>query len=209
MEIILKYFPDLTATQIRQLEQLGPLYEEWNRKINVISRKDIDNLYSRHILHSMVIAKVVRFQPGADILDLGAGGGLPGIPLAILFPEANFTLIDSIRKKILVAEQIAHSVNLPNVSVRHIRAEELTQKFDFVVCRAVAGLDKLTTWSLRLLKKKDRHALPNGLIALKGGDIQSELSLLPKGAYAEVFPIADFFQEEYYAEKYAIYVQGE
>lgn len=208
MEIILKYFPGLTTLQIEQLQQLGPLYREWNEKINVISRKDIDNLYEHHILHALAIAKVISFRKDAEILDLGTGGGLPGIPLAILFPAARFTLIDGIRKKIRVVEAIRQALDLQNVKARHIRAEELKQRFDFVVCRAVAGLEKLIRWSQPLLKNKQRHALPNGLITLKGGDIQKEIKALPKGHYVEVYPIADFFQEDYYTEKYVIYVQG-
>jgi 16S rRNA (guanine527-N7)-methyltransferase len=208
MDIILKYFPDLAGLQIERLRQLGPLYREWNEKINVISRKDIDNLYGHHILHALAIAKVIAFRENAEILDLGTGGGLPGIPLAILFPDTRFTLIDGTRKKIKVVEAVRQALDLQNVKARHIRAEELKQQFDFVVCRAVAGLDKLIRWSQLLLKKKQRHALPNGLIALKGGDIQKEIEALPEGHYVEVYSIADFFQEDYYAEKYVIYVQG-
>lgn len=208
LDLLHKYFSGLSSRQTQQLEQLGPLYREWNQKINVISRKDIDNLYVHHILHAMAIAKVVDFAPGASVLDLGTGGGLPGIPLAILFPETQFLLIDGTRKKLKVVDAIREATGLENVKTRHIRAEELRQRFDFVVCRAVARLDKLVEWSLRLLHDKQQHALPNGLITLKGGNIQPELRSLPGGHYVEVFPLSDFYEEEYYQEKYAIYVQG-
>ncbi len=208
MEIILKYFPGLTENQLAQLAQLEPLYREWNEKINVISRKDIDNLYAHHILHSMAIAKVIKFKAGAEILDLGTGGGLPGIPLAILFPQTHFTLIDSTRKKILVVEEVSRAIGLANVQARHIRAEEVKQRFDFVVSRAVASLDKLVGWSFPLIKQKQQHALPNGLIALKGGDVKAEIKALPRGSYTEIFPLPEFFAEEYYLEKFAIYAQA-
>lgn len=208
METILKYFPGLTESQLAQLAQLEPLYREWNEKINVISRKDIDNLYAHHILHSMAIAKVIKFKAGADILDLGTGGGLPGIPLAILFPQTQFTLIDSTRKKILVVEEISRAIGLANVQARHIRAEEVKQRFDFVVSRAVASLDKLVSWSFPLIKQKQQHALPNGLISLKGGDVKAEIKTLPRGSYTETFPLSKYFSEEYYLEKFAVYAQA-
>lgn len=208
MDIILKYFPELTPQQIQQFNQLFPLYQEWNQKINVISRKDIENLYEHHILHSMAIARIVRFLPGSSVLDLGTGGGLPGIPLAILFPESHFMLIDGTLKKITVVNAIVESLQLTNVIAQHIRAEEVRRQFDFVVCRAVAPLDKLFAWSRPLLLRQHRHALPNGLITLKGGDLRTELKALPRGSYTEVFPLSDFFEEPYYQEKYAVYVQG-
>lgn len=207
MEQILKYFPDLNETQQKQFSQLGDLYKEWNQKINVISRKDIDNLYIRHVLHSLAIPPVVRFRDGADILDLGTGGGFPGIPLAILYPEVNFTLIDGTRKKINVVQEVVNAIGLKNVTARQIRAEELKGKFDFVVTRAVARLDKLIHWSQRLIKNKERHAIPNGILALKGGDVESEAKDIPKGNYVEIYPINDFFSEEEFNEKYVIYVQ--
>lgn len=205
--LLLDYFPRLTARQQAQFEQLGPLYREWNRQINVISRKDIDQLYEHHILHSLAIAKFIRFQSGADVLDLGTGGGLPGIPLAIFFPTTRFTLIDGRRKKIKVVDAISHAIGADNTQARHIRAEDLKQRFDFVVSRAVASLDKLHAWSTGLIRNKQRHAVPNGLIALKGGDIQSEIKTLPKGSYVEVYPLSDYFREPYFEEKSLIYVQ--
>jgi len=207
MDKILSYFPDLTEIQQKQFSQLGELYKDWNQKINVISRKDIDNLYVRHVLHSLAIPPVVRFRTGADILDLGTGGGFPGIPLAILYPEVNFTLIDGTRKKIHVVQEVVDAIGLTNVTARQIRAEELKAKFDFVVTRAVARLDKLIVWSQRLLKNTEKHAIPNGILALKGGDVEAEAKDIPKGNDVEIYPINDFFKEEEFKEKYVIYVQ--
>ncbi len=208
MELIKKYFPQLNAKQLEQLEQLGPLYEEWNQKINVISRKDIENLYPHHILHAMALAKIVQFVPNASVLDLGTGGGLPGIPLAILFPETQFTLVDGTRKKITVVSAIAEALRLENVVALHARAEELKQQFDFVVCRAVASIDKLYEWSMPRIKMDPQlHGLPNGLITLKGGAVQKELKALPRKAYSEVYPLSRYFEEPYYEEKCAVYVQ--
>ena len=208
MEQIEYYFPHLSPLQRKQLTQLGPLYQEWNQKINVISRKDIENVYPHHILHAMSIAKLVTFVAGASILDLGTGGGLPGIPLAILFPDTQFRLIDGTRKKIMVVQELVNALELKNVKAQHIRAEELKEKFDFVVCRAVASLDKLVEWSMPLIKKKQQHGLPNGLITLKGGNLRTEVKSLGRGAYAEVFPLSDFFDEPYFEEKHAVYVQA-
>lgn len=207
IDIILKYFPKLTETQQSQFEQLGDLYRDWNQKINVISRKDIENLYPHHILHSLAIAKKVNFKSGSRILDLGTGGGMPGIPLAILFPHVQFTLIDGTRKKIRVVQEIADAINLKNVSAKHIRAEELKGKFDFVICRAVAALDKLNHWSTRLVSHKHQHAYPNGLITLKGGDVKEEIKSLPGGSYTEIWPVTDVFPEEFFEEKVMVYVQ--
>lgn len=208
MDIIKKYFPQLSPTQIQQFEQLQPLYRDWNQKINVISRKDIDNLYERHVLHSLAIAKLYTFLPGAEVLDLGTGGGFPGIPLAIFFPETKFTLIDGTGKKIRVVEEVKTALGLTNVRAKQIRAEELKQHFDFVVSRAVTQLDQLITWSFRLLKKKQQHAIPNGLIALKGGKVHAEIKALPRKEYVEVDPISNLFEEEFFEEKYVVYVQG-
>lgn len=207
MDIILKYFPDLTDLQKEQFEKLGSLYSEWNQKINVISRKDIDNLYPNHILHSLAIAKKVDFKPGTEILDLGTGGGMPGIPLAILFPEVKFTLVDGTRKKIRVVNEIIDAIGLKNATGIHIRAEELKQKFDFVVCRAVTTLDKLYNWSLRLVHDNQKHGLPNGLITLKGGNVKQEIKSLPKGNYTETWPVIKVFPEYFFEEKVMVYVQ--
>jgi len=208
MEHILRLFPDLSETQIRQLEALDTLYREWNQKINVISRKDIDQLYDHHVLHSLLLAKVVRFKAGCNILDLGTGGGFPGIPLAILFPEVTFTLIDGTRKKIRVVEEIARAVGLANVRPIHIRAEAHKGRYDFVVSRAVAGLDKLLSWSRPLIHLDHKHALPNGLLALKGGQIEAEQKNLPKGEYVEIYPLSEWVSDPYYSEKVILYVQA-
>lgn len=208
MEIILKYFPDLTDKQKEQFAQLQPLYTEWNEKINVVSRKDIDNLYERHILHSLAIAKMVNFVPGGQILDLGTGGGLPGIPLAILFPETKFTLVDGTGKKIRVANSIIDKIGLKNAVAKHIRAEELNRKFDFVLARAVTRLHRLQEWTKKLLKKKQSHGIPNGLITLKGGDVPSEIAAMPGNNYVEMYVISDYFEEPYFEEKFVVYVQG-
>jgi 16S rRNA (guanine527-N7)-methyltransferase len=208
MEEILKYFPNLTETQRAQFEQLMPLYVEWNEKINVISRKDIDNLYRHHVLHSLAIAKFTQFKPDAHILDLGTGGGFPGIPLAILFPETKFYLADSINKKITVVKAVAEALGLENVTAHHTRAEDIKEKFDFVVTRAVATFDQLARWSLRSLKKEQRHAYPNGIIALKGGNIKEELKLLPFRPYSEVQPIQKYFPYDFFEEKAVVYLQG-
>jgi 16S rRNA (guanine527-N7)-methyltransferase len=208
MEQLLTYFPDLSATQQAQLAQLDPLYREWNEKINVISRKDIDNLYPHHVLHSLAIAKVLQFLPGARVLDLGTGGGFPGIPLAILFPETEFVLIDGIKKKITVVQEVAAGLGLKNVEARQQRAEERKGKsFDFVVTRAVAVLEKLVPWSMPLIKDEQRHSLPNGLIALKGGDVKTEIKALPRSAYTEVYPIQKMFANDFFEEKVVVYVQ--
>ena len=174
MELILKYFPDLTEEQKRQFAALYDLYTDWNSKINVISRKDIENLYEHHVLHSLGIAKVIRFKPGTKVMDLGTGGGFPGIPLAILFPEVQFHLVDSIGKKVRVATEIAGSIGLKNVTTRHARAEEEKQLFDFVVSRAVMPLTDLLKIIRKNISPKQQNALPNGLICLKGGELEKE-----------------------------------
>lgn len=208
MEPLLHYFPDLSATQIQQLEQLGPLYRDWNSKINVISRKDIDNLYIHHILHAMGLAKVMQFKPNSKILDLGTGGGLPGIPLAILFPEVDFFLVDSIGKKIKVTQGIAEAIGLENVRSQQIRVEEVKEKFDFVVTRAVAKLPQLMTWIQHLISDQHQHGQPNGLWALKGIDrAQEETKALGKKAYTEIYPMQDFFEEDFFETKCVVYAQ--
>ena len=207
MDVLKKFFPELSDKQLDLFEQLAPLYRDWNEKINVISRKDIDNLYERHVLHSLSIGKVVRFLPGAEILDLGTGGGFPGIPLAILFPETRFHLIDGTGKKIRVVQEVVEALGLKNVTAQQVRAEELKRQFDFVVTRAVAELDQLLLWSSHLIRNKHRHALPNGLLALKGGKVDAEINALPKGEYAETYPIGDYFSEPFFEEKYVVYVQ--
>lgn len=208
MELIKAYFPDLSELQYEQLQRLGLLYKEWNSKINVISRKDIDHVYDHHILHSMAIAKFIRFQAGGNVLDLGTGGGLPGLPMAILFPETNFRLIDGTRKKITVVQAIKEELGLKNVVARQKRAEEMKERFDFVICRAVASLDKLFEWSSPLLSKKEKHAFPNGLITLKGGDLKAEAEALPRGSYVDIVPLSQYYEEPFFEEKAIVYVQG-
>lgn len=208
MEPILHYFPDLTDLQIDQLTRLGDLYKEWNSKINVISRKDIDNVYLHHILHSMGLAQIVQFSPESRILDLGTGGGLPGIPMAILFPEVDFFLVDSIGKKIRVTQEIVTALDLPNVRCKQIRAEEVKEKFDFVITRAVAKLPQLVQWSRGILSNRERNDMPNGIWALKGIDrATEEAKLLGWKAYTEIFAMSDFFEEEFFETKCVVYVQ--
>lgn len=212
-KMLSKYFPDLSPEQLAQFAALEHLYREWNEKINVISRQDIDNLTERHVLHSLAIAKVMKFTPGSGILDLGTGGGFPGIPLAIMFPETNFVLVDGTGKKIRVVQEVADALGLNNVTAIHSRAEELKMngQFDFVVSRAVASLDKILVWGQKFLKKKHHaHVLPNGFLVLKGGDLHHEILILPgKGKeYTEVYPIRNFFREPFFEEKSVVYVQG-
>ena len=212
MSFLKEYFPELTPEQFQQFDQLVPLYRDWNSKVNVISRQDVDNLETRHILHSLAIAKAFTFKPGTRLLDLGTGGGFPGIPLAILLPEVQFTLIDGTGKKITVVREIAQALGLKNVTARHIRVEDLKMNgsFDFVITRAVAPLDKLMNWTSRLLKKKQVQDYPNGLIALKGGNIDGEIAALPGDGedFTEIFPISDYFSDPWFEEKWVVYVQG-
>lgn len=209
MDIIKKYFPDLTPHQLAQFEQLLPLYTEWNEKINVISRKDIEHLYEHHILHSLAIAKFMKFKDGTTILDLGTGGGFPGVPLAILYPECRFLLVDSINKKLTVIKEIAEVIGLQNVAVKHARVEEIkNEKFDFIVTRAVATIDKLFNWSRKHISAKHINILPNGIIALKGINLKEEMKLLPRGEYYEITPLKKYFGESYFEEKAIVYVQG-
>ena len=207
MELILKYFPHLTDHQKEQFALLDTQYRDWNEKINVVSRKDIDNLYLHHVLHSLAIAKFMEFKEGTKIIDLGTGGGFPGIPLAILFPECTFTLVDSINKKITVAAAVAEAIGLNNVTAKTGRVEEMKVKCDFVVTRAVAKIDKLLPWSRKVLTNDQRNLYPNGLIALKG-DLKEEIKLLPKYEYRESVHIIKYFNEPYFEEKHVLYVQG-
>lgn len=206
IELIKKYFPLLTAKQIEQFTALDALYHDWNSKINVISRKDIDNLYEHHILHSLAIAKYITFREGTNVLDFGTGGGFPGIPLAIFFPEANFKLIDGTGKKVRVAQEVADAIGLENVLPAHLRGEEEKGKFDFIVSRAVMPLPDL----MKIVKKNiapDQHnTLPNGVIVLKGGNLNDELK--PYKKIVEKTELSQWFDEEWFKEKYLIYVPG-
>ncbi len=205
MDIIEKYFPELTERQKEQVAQLDALYRDWNAKINVISRKDIDNLYEHHVLHSMAIAKAVRFTPGTRILDFGCGGGFPGIPLAILFPECQFKLIDGTGKKIKVCNEVATALGLQNVKAEHLRGEEETGKCDFVVSRAVMLLPDLMKIIRKNFRMEQQNALPNGLLCLKGGNLQEELKQYAR--VAEITPLSTFFDEEWFAQdKQLVYV---
>lgn len=207
MELILKYFPDLTERQKSQFAQLENLYREWNNKINVISRKDIDNIYLHHVLHSLAIAKVIQFKKGSKVLDLGCGGGFPGIPLSIMFPDVQFTLIDGTRKKIKVVNEVAEAIGLTNAKGVHVRAEEYTEKYDFVITRAVALVEKLVIWTDKLIHDDYKNSFPNGIIALKGGNVVEEIGQTNNKVYSEVYPIKDIFDEKYYDEKFVIYIQ--
>ena len=205
MDIILKYFPELSPLQQRQMEQLGPLYEEWNAKINVISRRDIAHLYEHHVLHSLAIAKTVWFRPGTRLMDLGCGGGFPGIPLAILFPECQFLLVDSIGKKVRVAQAVADALELKNVRTLHARGEEVKgERLDFVVSRAVMPLPDLVRCVQRLVSPEQHNALPNGLIALKGGELTDEIGALRRRC--TVWDIDREFEEPYFENKKVVHV---
>lgn len=206
MELILKYFPNLTEEQKRQFAALYELYTDWNAKINVISRKDIENLYEHHVLHSLGIAKVINFKPGTKIMDLGTGGGFPGIPLAILFPEVRFHLVDSIGKKVRVATEVAGSIGLKNVTFRHARAEEEKQTFDFVVSRAVMPLGDLMKIIRKNISSKQQNALPNGLICLKGGELEHEA--MPFKNKTMLWDLKEFFEEEFFETKKVVYVSN-
>ncbi len=204
MEIITKYFTDLSGQQLDQLGRLASLYEEWNAKINVISRKDIDRIYERHVLHSLAIAKIIRFKPGTMILDVGTGGGFPGIPLAIFFPETTFMLVDAIGKKIKVVNEVASAMNLTNVKAEHLRVEDLKQQFDFVVSRAVTAFPQFVAMVRNKVSGKNHNDLPNGILYLKGGDFDDEIK--PFGKSARVYEIKDFFQEEFFETKKLIHL---
>ena len=204
MEIILKYFPNLSEEQQRQIAALDSLYREWNAKINVISRKDIDNLYEHHVLHSMAIAKMLNFRAGTRILDFGTGGGFPGIPLAILFPECQFKLIDGTGKKIRVAQEVCNAIGLKNCQPCHLRGEEEKGKYDFVVSRAVMPLPDMVKIVRKNISHEGRNALPNGIICLKGGDLQTETQ--PFKNIVDSSDLSQWFQEEWFKEKHVVYL---
>ena len=205
MEIILKYFPNLSEKQKEQFAALFDLYADWNSKINVISRKDIENLYLHHVLHSLAIAKYITFKPGTTIMDMGCGGGFPGIPLAIMFPEVQFHLVDSIGKKVRVAGEIAAAIGLTNVRTSHSRAEEIKDKYSFVVSRAVMQLPDLVKICRKNISKEQMNALPNGIICLKGGDMNAETQAFKN--CREIIEVSDYFDEEYFKDKKVVYVQ--
>lgn len=205
LELVLRYFTEFTPKQLDQFAALEALYNEWNSKINVISRKDIESLYLKHVLHSLSIAALIDFKPGTTVIDIGTGGGFPGIPLAIFFPEVKFHLVDSIAKKLKVVEGVAEGIKLENVTVQHTRAEEIkNRKFDFAVSRAVAPLKDLLTWSNPLVKKGNIQDLANGLICLKGGDLAQEIS--ESEARPHVVPITEIFPESFFEEKFVVHV---
>lgn len=204
MELILKYFPNLSEEQQKQFAALYDLYIDWNSKINVISRKDIENLYEHHVLHSLGIAKITNFTPGTSIMDLGTGGGFPGIPLAILFPETKFNLVDSIGKKVRVANEVADAIGLKNVTFRHARAQEEKGMFDFVVSRAVMPLTDLIDIIKKNITKEQKNALPNGLICLKGGELEHET--MPFKNKVVISNLSDYFKEEFFETKKVVYV---
>ncbi len=204
MNIIQKYFPHLTETQVEQFARLEALYNDWNAKINVISRKDIQNLYEHHVLHSLGIAQVVHFKEGTTVMDLGTGGGFPGIPLAILFPDVQFHLVDSIGKKVKVAQEVAGAIGLKNVKFSHARAEEVKEQYDFVVTRAVMPMVDLVKVARKNIKKEQHNAVPNGIIALKGGELTAEIASMKN--IATVWELSEFFDEEYFKTKKVVHV---
>jgi 16S rRNA (guanine527-N7)-methyltransferase len=203
MEIISSFFLNLSETQINQFSKLEDLYKEWNAQINVISRKDIDELYLRHVLHSLGIAKVQPFEPNSNVLDVGTGGGFPGIPLAILFPETNFYLVDSIGKKIKVVNEVATALGLTNVKAEVIRAEKVKGEFDFIVSRAVTNMDDFVKWTKTKISKKQNHAIKNGILYLKGGDLTEELVNFPNSTQ---YNLSDFFTDEFFETKKVVHI---
>lgn len=202
-DIILHYFPNLSEEQIAQFEKLGFLYRDWNLKINVVSRKDIEELYLRHVLHSLGIAKIHTFKAGSQVLDVGTGGGFPGVPLAILFPEVQFTLVDSIGKKIKVVEEVVAGLGITNVKAIHSRVEDLDSQYDFVVSRAVAAMPTFVRWIKGRIKKESVHERKNGILYLKGGDLSEELMDYKT---AQIFDLASFFKEDFYETKKVVYL---
>uniref|UniRef100_UPI00404B4573 16S rRNA (guanine(527)-N(7))-methyltransferase RsmG n=1 Tax=Flavobacterium sp. TaxID=239 RepID=UPI00404B4573 len=203
MDLISKYFPSLSPIQIEQFEALEGLYQEWNAKINVVSRKDIESLYLKHVLHSLSIAKIIQFKSGSKVLDVGTGGGFPGVPLAIMFPETQFKLIDVIGKKIKVVEAVVEALGLENVSAQQKRAELVTDSYDFIVSRAVTKMEEFVPWIQRAVKKKSSNDLANGVLYLKGGDLTEELQNFPK---ATIYDISDFFEEEFFETKKIVHL---
>ncbi|NDI99318.1 16S rRNA (guanine(527)-N(7))-methyltransferase RsmG [Flavobacterium sp. LaA7.5] len=203
MDEIIKQFPYLTETQLQQFAQLEALYKDWNAKINVISRKDIDALYTKHVLHSLGIAKIMPFNPGASVLDVGTGGGFPGIPLAILYPETNFYLIDVIAKKIKVVQEVANALGLQNVKAEQKRAEHVTEDFDFIVSRAVTNMPDFVKWVRGKVKKEQNHELPNGILYLKGGDLTEELEVFQK---VTLYNLSDYFSDEFFDTKKVVHL---
>lgn len=207
MDIILKYFPDLTEKQVGQFSQLQDLYTDWNEKINVISRKDVDHFYERHVLHAMSIAKVMQFEPGTKVLDIGTGGGFPGIPLAILFPDTHFHLVDSIGKKISVVKDVVKKLKLSNVEAQQVRAESLVRKYDFIVSRAVTRFANFLPWVKGKFKKEDFNEFPNGIFLLKGGDIDEEME--EREVSYVTYHLDDYFTEEFFETKKIVFVPWE
>lgn len=205
MECINKYFNNLTEKQISQFEKLKPVYEQWNAKINVISRKDMDSFYERHVLHSLAIAKIVSFLADSEILDVGTGGGFPGVPLAILFPQTKFTLVDSIGKKIKVVEEVCKELDIKNVTAINSRAEQIDKKFDFIVSRAVTQMPEFVKWVKGKIKKSSKHSLDNGILYLKGGDLTEELASFKN---IQLYEISNFFSEEFFETKKVVYLKN-
>lgn len=204
MDKILKYFPDLTSKQIERFEHLQPLYAEWNAQINVISRKDFSEFYERHVLHSLAIAKFIRFKPGTMVLDVGTGGGFPGIPLAIMYPKVKFHLVDSIGKKIKVVNKVVDALELTNVKAEQIRAEQLKENYDFVVSRAVTRLPEFVKWIQKNISKKQKNAIPNGIIYLKGGDLTEETAPFKKNIFIQ--DLTEYFIEEFFETKKVLHL---
>ena len=203
MELVLKYFPNLTEEQIEQFEKLYDLYLEWNSKINVISRKDIDELYLRHVLHSLAIAKVIQFKDGTKIMDVGTGGGFPGVPLAIMFPECSFHLVDSINKKLKVINTVSEALNLTNITTTHSRVEAIDDHYDFIVSRAVTAMPSFVDWVKNKVLKKSQHDLKNGILYLKGGNLTEELKDFPK---ATLYNLSDYFVEDFFETKKVVHL---
>lgn len=206
MEELLKYFPNLTSPQIQQFEKLGELYRYWNEQINVISRKDMDNFYERHVLHSLAIAKVIEFAPGTKVLDVGTGGGFPGIPLAILFPESSFHLVDSIGKKIKVVNEVSQAIGLKNLTAEHQRAEKVKGHYDFVVSRAVTRLNRFMPWVRNKFITTSNNKLKNGILYLKGGDLHEELNEANLKFNPTLYKLTDFYSEDFFDTKYVVYI---